>query len=164
MKPSRHAWPAVLAMVVATLPACAALNPGEAPARQDPVPEAAAVAASAPAAPASSPAAEAPAPKPFAQVIRGAKRTDGLFPIWRKDEKVWLEIPTAMIGRPFLFTANIANSVGERGLYASQMGVVHLAEVRVIGRQFQLLALNTKFRAEARQDRSEEHTSELQSH
>lgn len=148
MKPSRHAWPAVLAMVVA-LPACAALDPDPVPARQDPVPEAPAAAASAPASPLSRPAAEAPAPKPFAEVVRGATRADGLFPIWRKDEKVWLEIPKAMLGKPFLFTANIANSVGERGLYASQMGVVHLAEVRVIGRQFQLLALNTKFRADA---------------
>src|SRR5437763_2021299 len=63
-----------------------------------------------------------PAPlKPFAEVIQGAKRQPGLLPVWRKDEKVWLEIPPEMVGKPFLFTANIANSVGERGLYASQM-------------------------------------------
>ena len=150
MKSSRQAWPAVLAMVVA-LPACAALDPDAAPARQDPVPEAAAAAASAPTGFPPKPVAEAPAPKPFAEIIRGATRSDGLFPIWRKDEKVWLEVPKAMVGKPFLFTANIANSVGERGLYASQMGIVHLAEVRVIGRQFQLLALNTKYRADAYQ-------------
>ena len=150
MKPSRHAWPAVLAMVLA-MPACAALDPVAAPARQDAVPEAPAAAASAPASPLSRPTAEAPAPKPFAEIVRGATRDDGLFPIWRKDEKVWLEIPKAMLGKPFLFTANIANSIGERGLYASQMGVAHLAEVRVVGRQFQLLALNTKFRADASQ-------------
>jgi hypothetical protein len=151
MKSSRYAWPMVLAMVVAGLPACAALDSDAASDRQDPVAQAPAEAASAPATPASRPAADAPAPRPFAQVVRGATRSDGLFPIWRKDEKVWLEIPKAMAGKPFLFTVNIANSVGERGLYASQMGVAHLAEVRVVGRQFQLLALNTKYRAEAQQ-------------
>jgi hypothetical protein len=151
MTSSRNAWPMVLAMVVAGLPACAALDPDAAPERHDPVAQAPAEAASAPVAPASRPAADAPAPKPFAQIVRGATRSDGLFPIWRKDEKVWLEIPKAMAGKPFLFTVNIANSVGERGLYASQMGVAHLAEVRVVGRQFQLLALNTKYRAEAHQ-------------
>jgi hypothetical protein len=119
---------------------------------------AAAPAASAPAAGASAPAgvpgaaaAKPPvdptAPKPFAEVTKGAKVDDGLFPLWRKDEKVWLEIPKAMLNKPFLFTANIANSVGERGLYASQMGQDWMVEFRLVGKQVQLIALNTKFRA-----------------
>ena len=111
-------------------------------------------AASAPAAPAPAASAPAPArpadpslPKPFAEVIKDAKQQDGLFPIWRKDEKVWLEIPKSALDTPFLFTVNIASSVGERGLYASQMGRDALAQWRRIGNQMQLLALNTKFRA-----------------
>ncbi len=107
----------------------------------------------APASAASTPAAAKPpadpaAPKPFADVIKEAKSQDGLFPIWRKDEKVWLEIPKAQLNKPFLFSVNVANGVGERGLYASQMGRVHLAEWRRVGNQLQLVALNTKFRAE----------------
>ena len=93
------------------------------------------------------PAADPTAPKPFADVIKGAKQDDGLFPIWRKDEKVWLEIPKTALNKPFLFTVNIANSVGERGLYASQMGQDWMAEFRRVGNQVQLIALNTKFRA-----------------
>ncbi len=92
-----------------------------------------------------------PAPRPFAEIVRGAKHQDGLFPIWRKDEKVWLEVPLAMIGKSFLFSANIANSIGERGLYASQMAASHMAQFRVVGRQVQLIALNTGFRAVADQ-------------
>ncbi len=88
------------------------------------------------------------APKPFAEVIKGATRQDGLFPIWRKDEKAWLEIPKSALNKPFMFTVNIANSVGERGLYASQMNTDLMAEWRRIGNHVQLLALNTKFRAE----------------
>src|SRR3954469_18933911 len=64
--------------------------------------------------------------KPFAEVVAGAKRQDGLLPLWRRDEKVWLETGKEMVGKPFLFTVNIANSVGERGLYASQMGTSQL--------------------------------------
>ncbi len=119
-------------------------------------PAAAASAAVAPAAAASAPAAARPpadptAPKPFADVIKEAKVQQGLFPLWRKDEKVWIEIPKAALNKPFLFTVNIANSVGERGLYASQMGMDHLVEFRRIGNQLQLIALNTKFRAVADQ-------------
>nr|WP_326528320.1 zinc-dependent metalloprotease [Rhodoferax sp.] len=109
------------------------------------VPAVPASAASAPAA--AKPPADPTAPKPFADVIKDAKLEDGLFPIWRKDEKVWMEIPKAMLKKPFLFTVNIANSVGERGLYASQMAGDWMAEFRLVGKQVQLLALNTKFRS-----------------
>ena len=114
----------------------------------------------APSATAPNPAAAKPsdpaALKPFADVIKDAKQQDGLFPIWRKDDKVWLEIPQSALNKPFLFSANIANSVGERGLYASQMGNSWMAEWRRTGNgqkggngnQLQLIALNTKFRAE----------------
>jgi len=108
---------------------------------------AAAPASAASAASAAKPAADPTAPKPFAEVTKDAKVEDGLFPIWRKDDKVWLEIPQAMLNKPFLFTVNIAKSVGERGLYASQMGGDWMSEFRLVGKQVQLLALNTKFRA-----------------
>lgn len=103
-------------------------------------------AASAPAA-AARPAADPTAPKPFADVIKGAKEQPGLFPIWRKDDKVWIEIPKEGFNKPFLFSVNVANSIGERGLYASQMIGEEMAEWRLIGKQVQLIALNTKFRA-----------------
>ncbi|MCE4536395.1 zinc-dependent metalloprotease [Pelomonas sp. P7] len=110
-------------------------------------------AASAPAGAASAPAPRAPAdptaPKPFAEVIKGAKEQPGLFPIWRKDEKVWIEIPKEQFNKPFLFSVNVANAVGERGLYASQMLGDELAEWRRVGNHIQLIALNTKFRADA---------------
>ncbi len=84
--------------------------------------------------------------KPFDEVIKGAKVQPGFFPVWRKDEKVWLEVPLASLGQPFLFSVNISNSVGERGLYASQMGPSWLANFKKIGNsQIQLVALNTNY-------------------
>ncbi len=109
-------------------------------------PAAPAAGASAPAA-AVRPPVDPTAPKPFADVIKGAKEQPGLFPIWRKDEKVWMEIPKEAFNKPFLFSVNVANAVGERGLYASQMLGDELAEWRRIGNQVQLIALNTKFRS-----------------
>jgi hypothetical protein len=110
-------------------------------------PAAPAAGASAPTA-APRPPVDPTAPKPFADVIKGAKEQPGLFPIWRKDEKVWIEIPKEAFNKPFLFSMNVANSVGERGLYASQMLGDELAEWRRVGNQIQLIALNTKFRSD----------------
>ncbi|MDE2456635.1 MAG: zinc-dependent metalloprotease, partial [Burkholderiales bacterium] len=92
-------------------------------------------------------ASEPGAPKPFAEVIKGARRQDGFIPVWRKDEKAWLELSPARIGQPMLFTINVASSVGERGLYASQMGPNWLVQWRRVGNQLQLVARQTDFRA-----------------
>ena len=88
------------------------------------------------------------APKPFADVIKDAVRQDGFVPVWRKDEKVWLEIAPERLRQPMLVSANIAQSVGERGLYASQMGPAWVAEFRKVGGQFQLVARQMAFRGE----------------
>ena len=109
-----------------------------------PAPAAPASAASAP--PAARPADPA-APKPFADIIKDATRQDGFIPVWRKDEKTWLELPAEVLGQPLLLTANIQQSVGERGLYASQMGPDWLAEFRRVGNTVQLVARNMNYRA-----------------
>ena len=93
------------------------------------------------------PPADPTALKPFAEIAKDFKQDDGLFPIWRKDEKVMIEVPRALLNKPFLFTVNIANSIGERGAYASQMGSDTMAEFRLVGRNLQLIAVNNKFRA-----------------
>lgn len=91
---------------------------------------------------------EAGAPKPFVEVVKGAKRHDGFIPVWRKDDKVWLEIAPDRLGRPLLVSVNIASSVGERGLYASQMGPRWMAEFRRVGNQMLLIARQTGFRGD----------------
>jgi Met-zincin/Domain of unknown function (DUF5117)/Domain of unknown function (DUF5118) len=116
-------------------------------AQTPPAPNGAASAPTPGAAPARPPV-DPTAPKPFADIIKGAKEQPGLFPIWRKDEKVWIEIPKEAFNKPFLFSANVANSIGERGLYASQMLGDEMAEWRRIGNHVQLIALNTKFRSD----------------
>ncbi|MCE4553012.1 zinc-dependent metalloprotease [Roseateles cellulosilyticus] len=138
------------ALASAVLLALAAIASTQAQAQNPPAPSGAASApASAASAPAARPPADPSAPKPFADVIKGAKEQPGLFPIWRKDEKVWIEIPKEQFNKPFLFSVNVANSIGERGFYASQMIGDELAEWRRIGNHVQLVALNTRYRSDS---------------
>jgi hypothetical protein len=133
---------AVLALLFGVLSGCASLNGPRAAAAATP----ASAASSAPGSAASAPARPDPsAPKPFAEVIKGATQQAGFIPVWRKDEKVWLEIPAALLDKPFLLSANISQSIGERGLYGSQMGPSWLASFRKVNNQLQLIALNTEY-------------------
>jgi len=139
----------MLVSMLAALSGCASLSGGS-PAASAATRTAAtangASAASAPAGAASAVARPDPAaPKPFAEVIKGATQQAGFVPVWRKDEKVWLEIPAELLDRPFLMSANIATSIGERGLYGGQMGPAWLANFRRVNNQVQLIALNTEY-------------------
>lgn len=138
-------------LAVLTLAAAAALNLSACAAIPGPSVVAAPVAAaSAPGASASAAAAkpEPAAPKPFAEVVKGAQRHEGFVPVWRKDEKVWLEIAPERLGKPLLFSVNVAQSVGERGLYGSQMGPRWMVELRLVGKQLQFVARQLAFRGE----------------
>ena len=143
-------WLAGCATPIAISTAQAGTAPPTAAQPAAPVPAAAAAsAASSPSAAASAPRAPDPtAPKPFAEVARDATRQDGFVPVWRKDEKVWLEIAPEQFGKPMLVSVNVASSVGERGLLASVMGPSWMAEFRRVGNQFQLIARNTAYRAD----------------
>jgi hypothetical protein len=87
------------------------------------------------------------APRPFREIIKDAKMTPGFFTTYQKDEKVWLAIKPEQFDKPFFFTFNIPQSVGERGLYGSQMGGAEMAVFKKIGNQIQLLAKNAEFYA-----------------
>jgi hypothetical protein len=89
------------------------------------------------------------APRPFDDVIKGATQQAGFVPLWRKDEKLWIEVAPERFDQPFMLSVNISHSVGERRLYASQMGPSWLATFRKIGAsQIQLIALNTNYTAD----------------
>ena len=97
-----------------------------------------------PAASATPPAAPG-ALRPMKDILRDAKAIPGYFTLHQKDEKVWIEILPSQLGKPFFFSYNIPRSVGERGLYGSQMGGSKLVEFHKIGNLVQLIAKNTQF-------------------
>lgn len=86
--------------------------------------------------------------KPFKDVLKDSSETKGFFTVHRKDDKVWLEIRPDQLDKPFFFSVNTTNGMGERRLYASQMGTHHVAYFRRQGNLIQLLAKNTEFTAQ----------------
>ncbi len=102
-----------------------------------------AVAASPTAGTGAAPAAPVP-PRPYRDVIKDSKEIAGFFTLHQKDEKVWMAIRPDQFDTLFFFSYNIPQSVGERGLYGSQMGRSALVTFKRIGNQVQLIAKNTE--------------------
>lgn len=88
-----------------------------------------------------------PALRPFKDIVKEAKEIPGFFTLYQKDEKIWIAIKPEQFDQPFFFTYNIPQSVGERGLYGSQMGGADLVVFKKIGTQVQLIAKNAEFYA-----------------
>jgi hypothetical protein len=145
----------------ATLPAVAAANAAKATgeaskAAADKAAAEKSAAAKAPATAAAPPApGSPPPPRPFNDVIKDAKEDKGFFTTWHKDDKVWIEIPEAMWDRPFFFSVNVTNAIGDAGIFGNQMGGYlatgrgsYLASFRKHGTQgVQMIARNTAFTA-----------------
>lgn len=133
--PCRSRLTALLSLLCLSLAAQTAPNGGKAPA---------APAAATPPAP--------PAPgalKPFAEVIKDAKEQKGLFTLWTKEDKVWIEVKPDQLDAPFFFAISSTRGTGERGLYGGMMDDSYLASFRRVGNTLQMLAKNTTFMAPA---------------
>ena len=61
------------------------------------------------AAPGASPAAL----RDFDEVIKDAELTTGFFPVFQKEQSVWIEIAESQLDEPFLLTWNLARGIGE---------------------------------------------------
>jgi hypothetical protein len=83
--------------------------------------------------------------RPYREILKDAKAIPGFFTLHQKDEKVWIEIRPEQFEAPFFFAYNIPRSIGERGLYGSQMGRSHVAFFRQIGERVQIVARNEEF-------------------
>ena len=95
-------------------------------------------------------------PQPFATVIKDAKKTDGLFTVWQKDDKVWLELRPEDFDKPFFLSPKIARGIGEMRLYGGSMasswgryGRPQIVQFRKVHNQVRLVAVNTEFIAQA---------------
>ncbi|TMH35278.1 MAG: DUF5117 domain-containing protein [Betaproteobacteria bacterium] len=83
--------------------------------------------------------------KPFTDVIKDAKEQPGLFALWSKDEKVWLEIRPEQFDQPFFLQVNRTNGIGERDPFMSPMLHSYIVEFHRMGNLVQLIAKNTQF-------------------
>ncbi len=85
--------------------------------------------------------------KPFDTVVKDYEEIAGLFRFYRKadENKTLLEIPVDQLDKTFLFAWSVDQSVGERGLYASQSGTDFPFTFHKVGKNIQWIAKNTTF-------------------
>lgn len=114
-----------------------------------------AVASAAPGAPApAAPGTAAPTPTPsphkaFADVIKDAKEEKGLFTLYRKDDRVWIEIAPEQFDRPYFMSVNLSQGLGEKMFFGGLMGPSTIVSFHKSGNLVQLVARNTRFFARA---------------
>jgi hypothetical protein len=91
---------------------------------------------------------------PFEQVVKGAERQDGLLPIWKRQDKVWIELPANAFGKPYFLSPKIASGIGEAGLFGglmqsrwAQVGRPQWIEFRKVNQHVQMLAVNAAYTA-----------------
>jgi hypothetical protein len=89
---------------------------------------------------------------PFATVVRDARRIEGLFTLWQKDDKVWIELTPDDFGRLLFLGPKISRGIGEAGLFGGTMigrwppwGRTQVVEFRRVQNLVQLVALNTEY-------------------
>ena len=124
---------------------------GTAPFVQAATPPAAGASAAAASGAAPSPPAVPGQPPVFATVIKDAKKTDGLFGYWQKDDKVWLELKPEDFNKPFFLSPKLARGIGEAGIFGGSMYVPNsrvyerIVEFRKVHSVIQLVELNTDY-------------------
>jgi hypothetical protein len=137
---------AAAAAVAATQPGATTPQPtAPGAARPTPAPVAAAAGAAAGA------AAAAQAQKPFAEVIKDAKEVSGMFKLYQKEEKVWIELMPDQFDHPYFLKSAINQGIGEARIFGGAMnypfGVTQVVTFHKIGTTVQMIAKNTKYTA-----------------
>lgn len=91
----------------------------------------------------------------FESVIKGAERMDGLLPLWKRQDKVWIELTPANLGRAFFLSPTVVTGIGEAGVFgglitsrSAQVGRPQWVEFRRVQQQVQLLAMNAAYTAQ----------------
>jgi hypothetical protein len=89
--------------------------------------------------------------KPFAVVVKGAEESQGLFNVWHKDDKVWLELAPDQFDHPYFFKSGVIQGIGEHRIFGGAMtdpiGVAQIVVFHKHGQTVQLIAKNVKYTA-----------------
>ena len=83
--------------------------------------------------------------RPFADVVKDAKRLDGPIVAWTKDDKVWLELRPQDFDRPFFLSPKLKSGIGERMFYGGLMEDSGIVEFRRVHNQVQLVWRNVGY-------------------
>ncbi len=90
---------------------------------------------------------QAPPQQPFAAVIRDAKKTEGLFTLYQKDEKAWIALEPEDFDKPFFLAPKLVSGIGEAFLYGGRFDEAQVIQFRRVNNQVQMIAVNTRYKA-----------------
>ena len=93
----------------------------------------------------------------FAETTRDAKELPGLFNLWQRDDKVYIEIAPDQLDKMYFFSTNLDQGLGESRFLAGSMtsslsrkfGGPAIVVFRKVGNNVQLVARNVKYTAQA---------------
>jgi len=85
-----------------------------------------------------------PPPRPFADVIKDAKEQPGLFPLWSKDDKVWIELKPEQFDQLYFLQANLSRGVMSDSPVSMARAMLrgNIVAFRKVGNNVQLIARN----------------------
>jgi hypothetical protein len=120
----------------ATAPSAQATTPPAA--NGSAAPAAAASAAARPAAPTPG------SPRPYAEVIKEAKVHKGLFTVYEKEEKLWLELKPEQLNQLYFLQVNVSQGLSSSYLAARRMLRGQTVMFRRVGNNIQMIARNLR--------------------
>jgi len=102
--------------------------------------------------PADTPAANASKPADSgATLLKDATKVSGLFPLWRKGDKLYAELPDSLLGKEFFVLTSIARGIGERSLLGGMslgFGDDWVWQFRKVDDSIQVVRRNVRFFAD----------------
>jgi hypothetical protein len=91
----------------------------------------------------------APSPlRPFADVVRDARRSDGTLTLWQKDDRVLLELGPDDFDKPFFISSKLKSGIGERNFFGGLAEDSGIVEFRRIYNQVQMIWRNVGYSAQ----------------
>jgi hypothetical protein len=86
-----------------------------------------------------------------ATLLKDATKLSGLFPLWRKDDKLYAELPDSLLGKEFFVLTSIARGIGERSLLGGMslgFGDDWVWQFRKVDDSIQVVRRNVRFFAD----------------
>jgi hypothetical protein len=87
-----------------------------------------------------------PSPRSFEMIVKDAQVMPGFFPLYEKDEKVWIELKPEHFNTPFYLSINRTRGLGENFIYPFMVRG-YVVEFRKVGSLVQMIAKNPRYRA-----------------
>ena len=85
--------------------------------------------------------------KPFGEIVKDARVVQGLFTLYRGEEKTFLEILPDQLDKIYMLSLTCDSGIGERGFYAAAMCGEAAFIFRKQAKNIQMIARNTRFTA-----------------